>query len=79
MYDWILQYGYRPVIIATKLDKINRSQIQKQVKLLRDGLGAGTETAVIPFSALTRQGREEIYAMLEELLGQGEPQDEGTL
>ena len=74
MYDWILQYGYRPVIIATKLDKINRSQIQKQVKLLRDGLGAGKETTVIPFSALTKQGREEIYTLLEELMGN----EEGT-
>ncbi len=74
MYDWILQYGYRPVIIATKLDKINRSQIQKQIKLLRDGLGAGKETTVIPFSALTKQGREEIYTLLEELMGN----EEGT-
>lgn len=72
MYDWILQYGYRPVIIATKLDKINRSQIQKQIKLLRDGLGAGKDTTVIPFSALTKQGREEIYTLLEETLGLGE-------
>lgn len=73
MYDWILQYGYRPVIIATKQDKINRSQIGKQVKLLRDGLGAGTETEVIPFSAVTRQGREEIYALLDGLQGPEEP------
>ena len=35
MYDWILQAGFTPVIIATKADKIKRSQIQKQVALLR--------------------------------------------
>ena len=39
MYEWVVYNGFRPVIIATKLDKINRSQIQKQVKLLRQGLG----------------------------------------
>ena len=32
MYEWILNQGFEPVIIATKLDKINRSQIQKQIK-----------------------------------------------
>ena len=35
MYEWVVYNGFRPVIIATKLDKINRSQIQKQVKLIR--------------------------------------------
>ena len=53
MYDWIVYNGYHPVIIATKLDKINRSQIQKQVKLLRQGLGMDKDGILIPFSATT--------------------------
>ena len=65
MYNWILGSGYRPVIIATKLDKIKRSQIQSQLKLIRDGLNAEKETVIIPFSAATRQGREEIYGILD--------------
>lgn len=65
MYSWILSQGYEPVIIATKLDKINRSQIEKQVKLLREGLQTVKGTAVIPFSAQTKQGREEIYDLIE--------------
>ena len=69
MYDWILSQGYRPIIIATKLDKINRSQIQKQVKLLRETLKADKETLVLPFSSLNKQGRDEIYALLDEILG----------
>lgn len=68
MYDWIKKMGFQPVIIATKLDKINRSQIQKQVKLLREGLKASKDTVVIPFSAQTKQGRDEIYAILDQLL-----------
>lgn len=65
MYDWMVYNGFRPVIIATKLDKINRSQIQKQVKLLRTGLGMEKEDILIPFSAATKQGREEIWELIE--------------
>lgn len=69
MYEWIVSQGFRPVIIATKLDKINRSQVKKQVKLLRDGLGLTTEDLVFPFSALSKQGREEIWKYIEGICG----------
>lgn len=65
MYQWILEQGYEPVIIATKLDKINRSQVQKQIKLLKQGLNVVKGTTVIPFSAETKQGRDEIYAYID--------------
>lgn len=68
MYDWICRNGYRPVIIATKLDKIKRSQIQKQLKLIRTTLEMEEETVLIPFSAETKQGREEIYEILDGIL-----------
>ncbi len=68
MYDWIVSNGYHPVIIATKLDKIKRSQIQKHVKMLRTGLGMEKEDILIPFSAETKQGREEIWALIEEMM-----------
>lgn len=68
MYEWIISNGYRPVIIATKLDKINRSQIQKHIRMVRDGLGTEKEDIVIPFSAVTKQGREEIWEFLEHML-----------
>ncbi len=71
MYDWIRRHGYRPVIIATKLDKINRSQIQKQLKLIRTTLHADKDTVLIPFSASTKQGREEIYELLDGILTSG--------
>ncbi|MCI8274632.1 MAG: YihA family ribosome biogenesis GTP-binding protein [Lachnospiraceae bacterium] len=70
MYEWVVGNGYRPVIIATKLDKIKRSQVAKQVKLVRTGLGIGPKVTVIPFSAETKQGREEIWALIEELAGE---------
>ncbi len=71
MYDWIRSHGYQPVIIATKLDKINRSQIQKQLKLIRTTLKADSDTIMIPFSAVTKQGREEIYEILDDIVEAG--------
>lgn len=61
MYDWIVHNGFQPVIIATKLDKIKRSQMQKQIKLIKTELHVLPGTTVFPFSALTKQGREEIW------------------
>jgi len=72
MYDWICSNGFEPVIIATKLDKINRSQKDKQIKCIRQGLGLKKETVVIPFSAETKQGRDEIYANIDEVIGKEE-------
>ena len=68
MYDWICKAGFVPVIIATKLDKIKRSQLQKQLKQIRAGLRAKAGTVMIPFSAETKQGREEIYEILDGIL-----------
>lgn len=65
MYDWILDRGYQPVIIATKLDKIKRSQVAKQLKLICDTLDVVDDTIVIPYSSLSKQGREEIYELLD--------------
>ena len=78
MYQWVVEQGYDPVIIATKLDKIKRSQVQKHVKMLKDGLSLVPETAVIPFSSVTKQGRDEIWELIETVCF---PQDEesGTL
>ena len=70
MYDWVVFNGYQPVIIATKLDKIKRSQVQKHLKMVRQGLGIGQDVTVIPFSAETKQGREEIWALIEEMTGE---------
>lgn len=68
MYEWILANGYHPIIIATKLDKINRSQIQKHVKMIKTKLEVEKGTVVIPFSATTKQGREEIYDLIDQML-----------
>lgn len=68
MYDWICHNGYEPIIIATKLDKIKRSQIQKNIKIVREGLGVQPGTTIIPFSAETKQGRDEIWELIDSLV-----------
>ncbi|MCI8974350.1 MAG: YihA family ribosome biogenesis GTP-binding protein [Lachnospiraceae bacterium] len=75
MYEWILANGFHPIIIATKADKINRSQLQKQIKAVRQGLGAEKDTVVIPFSAQTKQGREEIYEVIDRLMAPPEGEE----
>ncbi len=68
MYDWILYQGFHPIIIATKADKINRSQLQKHVKMIKTKLEVEKDTVVIPFSATTKQGRDEIYELVDVML-----------
>ena len=65
MYQWVIEQGYQPVIIATKLYKIKRSQVQKHVKMLKEGLSLVPGTKVIPFSSTTKQGRDEIWELIE--------------
>ena len=75
MYEWILHNGYEPIIIATKLDKVNRSQVSKQVNAIRQGLQVKKGTIILPLSAQTKQGREELYELLDRLLLLGETQE----
>lgn len=74
MYEWIIYQGFRPIIIATKLDKLKRSQVQKAVKEVRESLGMQEDDVLIPFSAETKQGREDIWQVMDELIGWVEPE-----
>lgn len=77
MYDWIVEQGFEPIIIATKLDKLKRSQVQKHVKMVKTGLNLVPGTKIIPFSSVTKQGRDEIWELVEtEYLGNEEEAEE---
>ena len=67
MYEWILANGFYPIIIATKLDKIKRSQVQKNVKIIKEKLNVELGTIIIPFSAQTKQGRDEIWDIIDQI------------
>jgi GTP-binding protein len=70
MYEWIVYNGYDPIIIATKLDKINRSQVQKHIKMIKTGLNVKPQTVVIPFSSQTKQGRDEIWELIDSIVAE---------
>lgn len=70
MYNWIVDNGFRPVIIATKLDKLKRSQIAKHVKAVRAGLGLKEDDILIPFSSQTKQRLDELWNTIEGYIGQ---------
>lgn len=68
MYNWIVENGYEPVIIATKLDKIKRSQVQKHIKMIKQKICPVEGTTIIPFSSQSKQGREEIWQLIEDTI-----------
>lgn len=72
MYEWIVYHGFMPVIIATKMDKLNRSQIAKHVKMIKEGIGARPETKIFPFSSLAKQGKDDVWDYIEEVCGLAE-------
>lgn len=68
MYNWIVENGYEPVMIATKLDKIKRSQVQKHIKMIKQKIRPVEGTTIIPFSSQSKQGREEIWQLIEDTI-----------
>ena len=73
MYQYLRHFGLDGIVVATKADKISRNQLPKQIKLIRETLEVEKDTIVIPFSAETKQGRDEIWALIDELTGLAEP------
>lgn len=65
MYDWISHYHHNVIVVATKLDKLKRSQVQKHVAMIKKGLNLREGDRLVPFSATTKQGKEEIWQILD--------------
>ncbi len=68
MFEWMAYVGYDPIVIATKSDKIKRSQLDKQLKIVRESLGATSETIIVPFSSQTKQGLDTIQDFLDQVI-----------
>lgn len=68
MYDWLKHYGYDIIIVATKSDKINRSQIQKHLSVIRKTLNLQPGDVLIPFSGEKKTGVAELWAEIERFL-----------
>lgn len=76
MYDWMVEQGFAPIIIATKMDKISRGAVPKHMKMIADTLKVEEDTIMIPFSSETKQGREEIWELIDSLVL---PEEEGLV
>ena len=68
MYDWMVNQGFAPIIIATKSDKLKKSQIAAHIKTIKDVLHVKPGTVVIPFSSMSKDGRDEIWNLQKEPL-----------
>ena len=71
MLDWINNYGYEPRLVATKLDKLKKSQVEKNLTEIYNELELGDDAVLIPFSAETREGRENVLELIDYILEDG--------
>ena len=71
MLDWINNYGYEPLLVATKLDKLKKSQVEKNLTEIYNELELGDDAVLIPFSAETREGRENVLELIDYILEDG--------
>lgn len=69
MFEWIKNFGYEPIVVATKLDKLKKSQIEKNLTEIYDFLGLDFDSVLIPFSSEKRTGREEVLEAVDMIIG----------
>lgn len=68
MFNWICANGYRPAVIATKLDKLSKKEAEHSLALIRKSLGLTVGDILIPFSSETKAGTEEIYSIIHDFI-----------
>ena len=67
MYDWLAGNGVPHLVVATKADKLPRSQVNPRLADIRKTLEMGEDIALIPFSAESKQGRDEVWAEINQV------------
>ena len=68
MADWFKQSGCRLAVVANKLDKLKKSEIEPNLKLIRETLALPEDAPLIPFSAEKGQGRDELMREIMSVL-----------
>ncbi len=68
MFDWIKSYNYEPLVVATKIDKLKKSQIEGNLTAIYEDLELTEDSVLIPFSSETRQGREQVLELIDYIL-----------
>ncbi|WP_312699103.1 ribosome biogenesis GTP-binding protein YihA/YsxC [Sedimentibacter sp.] len=69
MYDWIKSCGYTGYVIASKADKLSKSQQMKSVSIIKKTLKISDNNVIFPFSATSKAGVEQIWTLFENILG----------
>lgn len=67
MYEWIKYHGYKVLLILTKADKLKRSVLNKHIKMIEKALKVADEDMIVAFSSETKQGREEVYEIIDNM------------
>lgn len=68
MYEYLKHYGLSGIVVATKADKLKRSQIGKSLSVIRKALDLTEEDIIIPVSALKREGAEKLLSVMEQVI-----------
>lgn len=76
MFDWIKSYNYEPLVVATKIDKLKKSQIEGNLTAIYEDFELGDDSVLIPFSSETRQGRDQVVELIEYVLADDKQQTE---
>ena len=68
MYNFLKHYGFDGIVVATKSDKVSRSEMGKNIALIRSTLEMGSEDLVIPISSLKKTGYEVLLEEMDRLI-----------
>ena len=68
MYDYLRYYGLDGIVVATKSDKLSKSELSKNLGIIRKELELSSSDQLIPVSVLKRTGNEELLAVMEDIL-----------
>ncbi len=66
MYKWIKYYNYEAVVVATKIDKLTKNELQKNLKMIRETLELNSNDKLLTFSSLKKMGKEELLEVIDE-------------
>lgn len=68
MYDYILHSGFSGIVIATKKDKIKKSQVDKHISVIAKKLGVEHRENIIPFSSSEKDEVKDMWFIFEDMM-----------
>ena len=68
MINWLREYDYNIIVVATKKDKIKKAQLEENINVIKETLSLSEDDILIPFSAENGEGKEEVWEILDTAL-----------